>query len=214
MNQSTRTWIKVAAITTGAVAVGLGTVLLARRRRTPDLGVPPPPVPPPLVVVDGFAIVPPQEDEVDPEASEGEIVRSMPGGTDGSSIDERQILLGPILQEVPPGRTLIVEIRLQTESEPPAIPGASSSPCYVHAERLELDDRLEVTREEVSYPGDCERLYKTGGRDYDVYFPNIRVVRRADGIYVRYTWIRFGHPQFGNVYYARDYTVTLRWRIV
>lgn len=138
----------------------------------------------------------------------------MTGGSDASWIDPRKISLGPILPSIPSGARLLVDIELRTRPEPPAIPGNVEGPCYALAQRILLDDRLRVIDQEQTYPQACERLVKTPGRDYDIAFPGLKVVQRADGIYVQYTWIRFGHPQHGDIYYARDYKVTLRWSLV
>ena len=206
-------WTKVIGASAGLLATGLSVALYARHRsRQPkrvgaDTGTP---ERPPLFLVD--LKVTPWPEEVDPQG--GEIVRDMNGGIDHAWIDERQILLGPLLQEIPEGHRMLVEIELKTKPEPPAIPGAPWGPCYAYFEYFEVGHELGIHNREISYPAECERLQKTASRDWDVSFPSVRIVRRPDGIFLRYNWIKFGHPQDGNIYYARDYTVTLRWKIV
>jgi hypothetical protein len=149
----------------------------------------------------------------EPETASGTIVREFPPQSGGDTIDARDVVIGPIVDAIPEGMILLVDAEIITPSRPAAIPGAAPVPCAAVGEEIEFRPNLKARRREAFYKPGCDRLQKTWGGDYDVRFPDFRLRKRADGISLVYTWIRWRREQ-STYYDALPHKLHLEWELL
>lgn len=158
------------------------------------------------------------------DGREGELDKQVdagPGYNGPGGIGDREIVVGPLLAAIPKGRRLLVDARLTIASKPPAAPGFPPTPCYAVGAYLEYDADRKEKRSELAIPPDCVELslgkgppgrYTPGPLESDVRFPGFRLLRRNDGIYFAYTWIRWREVQRIN-WLAYPHKLRLRWKL-
>lgn len=159
----------------------------------------------------------------------GELEKDVPAGpgfqgrinVDGSTLGlgPRDVVVGPLLAGIPKGSRLICEATLTIAAKPAAMPGAPPTPCYAVGSYLVFNSDRELVRNDEENDPECGELSLTSGPPgrytprTEVPFPDFRLVRRSNGIYFAYTWIRWRSAADDERWLSYAHTLQLTWEL-